>query len=65
VQAKEKFAREQPPEVRVLKHILTIESPQDREVALAEAFTPGPQIETGDSDYVFTCASCYLLLLAL
>ncbi len=40
VQAKESFAKMQPPEVRILKHLLTIDSPAQRAEEMRNAFTP-------------------------
>lgn len=53
-QAKETFAKQSPAEVRILKHLLTLESAADRAEALSDAFTPGPDIETADTDYLHT-----------
>lgn len=46
----------QPPEVRILKHVLSIEDPAERRSALEEAFTPGPELATEQTDYLSTCA---------
>lgn len=46
----------QPPEVRILKHILSIEDPMERRSTLEEAFTPGPEMATEKEDYLSTCA---------
>ena len=54
VQAKESFAKMQPPEVRILKHLLTIDSPAQRAEEMRNAFTPGPEIETEKQDYLNT-----------
>ena len=54
VQAKESFAKMQPPEVRILKHLLTIESPAERAEQLRGAFTPGPELETEQQDFLNT-----------
>ena len=54
VQAKESFAKMQPPEVRILKHLLTLESPAERAEQLRGAFTPGPELETEQQDFLHT-----------
>ncbi len=54
VQAKESFAKMQPPEVRILKHLLTIESPAQRAEEMRNAFTPGPELETEKQDFLHT-----------
>ena len=54
VQAKESFAKMQPPEVRILKHLLTLDSPAQRAEEMRNAFTPGPEIETEKQDYLNT-----------
>lgn len=53
-QAKETLARQQPPEVRILKHLLTLESESDRRVALEEAFQPGAELSTESQDLLST-----------
>lgn len=55
-QAKESFARMQPPEVRILKHLLTLEDPQRLRAELAAAFEPGPELATEQQDFLSTCA---------
>lgn len=53
LKAKETASRMQPPEVRILKHMLSIEDPLVLKQALFDAFTPGEA--TGDSmDYLST-----------
>ena len=44
----------QPPEVRILKHLLTIESPAERAEQMRGAFTPGPELETEQQDFLHT-----------
>lgn len=39
--AKESFAAQAPVEVRILKHLLSVDSPSDRAVLLDQAFQPG------------------------
>ena len=56
LQAKESFAKLQPPEVRILKHLLQEESPTVRLELLGNAFTPGPELETVNQDFLTTCA---------
>lgn len=41
MKAKETASRQQPPEVRILKYILTIEDPAELKQAINDAFTPG------------------------
>ena len=50
---KETMGRQQPKVVRILKYLLSIEDPKDVRNGLEEAFTPGPEIEIGDEDYLF------------
>ena len=52
--AKESFAQMAPPEVRILKFLLSIESPVERSVALEEAFKPGAEFSTEGVDYLNT-----------
>lgn len=52
--AKESFAAQQPPEVRIMKHLLALDDPRERSVALEEAFQPGPEVSTGELDYLCT-----------
>ena len=53
-QAKESFAKMQPPEVRILKHLLTLNSPAQRAEEMRNAFTPGPELETEKQDFLHT-----------
>ena len=39
--AKESYAQQQPPEVRILKFLLTVDSPADRYKLMGQAFEPG------------------------
>lgn len=52
--AKESFSAQLPAEVRILKHLLSLEDPKERLAALGEAFTPGPELSTEDQDYLAT-----------
>ncbi|KAI3427115.1 hypothetical protein D9Q98_007052 [Chlorella vulgaris] len=52
--AKEGFARQAPKEVRILKHLLTVEGERERAQALEQAFEQGPELEAGDVDYLCT-----------
>ena len=57
MQAKESFAADQPAEVRILKHLLTLEGDRDMQAALDDAFAAGSPLQTKESDYLSTCAS--------
>mmetsp|Transcript_47316 Transcript_47316/g.120752 ORF Transcript_47316/g.120752 Transcript_47316/m.120752 type:complete len:419 (-) Transcript_47316:13-1269(-) len=51
--AKETAAAEQPPEVRILKHLLTMEDPMERNEAMDQAFEPGEAGKDGaDQDFL-------------
>ncbi|CAL8466136.1 g5672 [Coccomyxa elongata] len=52
--AKESFAQMQPPEVRILKHLLSLDDPRQRSDELAAAFQPGPELETKTHDFLST-----------
>jgi hypothetical protein len=54
LQAKESFAQMQPPEVRILKHLLSLDDPKEREENLRGAFTPGAEFETSSQDFLVT-----------
>ena len=54
LQAKESFAKMQPPEVRILKHLISIDSPAQRAEEMRNAFTPGPELETEQQDFLHT-----------
>ena len=56
LQAKESIAADQPPEVRILKHLLTVNGESEIREALDDAFTPGTAEQTADSDFLSTCA---------
>ncbi len=53
-QAKETLVQQQPPEVRILKHLLRIQSPQERQTALQDAFAPGADLQTEEQDLLST-----------
>ena len=50
---KETMGRQQPKEVRILKHLLMFEDVRDVQNGLEEAFTPGPELTTEDEDFLF------------
>ncbi|KAK9902256.1 hypothetical protein WJX75_009762 [Coccomyxa subellipsoidea] len=52
--AKESFAQMQPPEVRILKHLLSMDDPRQRSEELRAAFQPGPDLETTTQDFLST-----------
>ena len=52
--AKEKFAAQAPPEARILKFLLSVESESDRMSLMEEAFKPGAEISTSNEDFVHT-----------
>ena len=54
MQAKEKFASEQPAEVRILKHLLTMDDPSEQRFSCEQAFVPGAEIQTEKEDYLST-----------
>lgn len=43
-----------PKEIRILKYLLTIESPEEQLSALKDAFTPGAELEGKDVDCLCT-----------
>ncbi|XP_022768276.1 uncharacterized protein At4g37920, chloroplastic isoform X2 [Durio zibethinus] len=43
-----------PKEIRIVKHLITIEDPEERLCALNDAFTPGEEFEGKDLDYLYT-----------
>ena len=53
---KASMAELQPPAVRILKHILSMDDPAARQAALEQAFTPGPDMAMGQDDMLYTCA---------
>lgn len=53
--AKETAAAEQPPEVRILKHLLSMPDPMERNEAMDQAFQPGePSGDGADQDFLTT-----------
>ena len=58
---KETMGRQQPKEVRILKHLLAVgDDPRDIRNGLEEAFTPGPELTTEDEDFLFCEAPALL-----
>ena len=45
----------QPPEVRILKMLLSTEDALERVSLMDGAFTPGPELTVGETDYLSTC----------
>jgi hypothetical protein len=58
--AKESFAQQAPPEARILKFLLAVESTTDRLSLMEQSFQPGPQITTSDEDFLFTTPDALL-----
>jgi hypothetical protein len=58
--AKESFAQQAPPEARILKFLLAVDSPTDRLSLMEQSFQPGPQITTSDEDFLFTTPDALL-----
>jgi hypothetical protein len=58
--AKESFAQQAPPEARILKFLLAVESTSDRLSLMEQSFQPGPQITTSDEDFLFTTPDALL-----
>lgn len=58
--AKESFAQQSPPEARILKFLLAVDSPSEREILVDQAFQPGPAMSTGEVDYVHTTPAALL-----
>lgn len=54
---KSTVAEQQPPAVRILKHLLSMEDPLERLAAMDKAFTPGPELTSGGDDFLSTCVS--------
>ena len=54
MQAKEKFASEQPAEVRILKHLLTMDNPAEQRHSCEQAFAPGAEVQTEKEDFLTT-----------
>lgn len=43
-----------PKEIRIIKHLITIEDPRRLLEELVEAFTPGVEMDAGDVAYLYT-----------
>jgi hypothetical protein len=56
-QMKASMAELQPPEVRILKHLLSMEDPLERQSGMEQAFTPGPELNAGQEDMLSTCVA--------
>ena len=54
MQARKRYAQEQPKDVRILKHLVSLDDPTEIRDALEKAFTPGPELGTPDMDYLST-----------
>lgn len=54
LQAKETLEQQQPPEVRILKQLLRIQSPQERRTALYDAFEPAKGESSAEQDLLST-----------
>lgn len=57
MRAKSNMGAMLPPEIRILRHVLSIEDPRERVQALSDAFTPGETTEAfskGETDVLFT-----------
>lgn len=52
--ARGNLQRLMPKEIRILKHLLTIEDPDEQLCALKDAFTPGAELEGKDVDSLYT-----------
>ena len=52
--AKESFARQAPPEARIIKFLISVDSPKDRDALLEQALTPGMDFSTENQDYLHT-----------
>ncbi|XP_031372421.1 uncharacterized protein At4g37920 isoform X2 [Punica granatum] len=52
--ARGNLQRLMPKEIRILKYLLMIEDPEERVSALADAFTPGEELQGKDVDYLYT-----------
>ncbi|KAK4761779.1 hypothetical protein SAY87_029663 [Trapa incisa] len=52
--ARGNLQRLMPKEIRILKYLLMIEDPEERDSALRDAFTPGEELQGKDVDYLFT-----------
>ena len=51
---KESLRTISPPELKLLKHLLNIEDPEERFGALATAFSPGDDRDAKDEDALYT-----------
>lgn len=52
--ARGNLQRLMPKEIRILKHLLTVDDPKERLSALSDAFTPGVELEGKDVDSLYT-----------
>ncbi|KAL6781134.1 CGL143 [Auxenochlorella protothecoides x Auxenochlorella symbiontica] len=62
--AKESFAAQAPVEVRILKHLLSVDSPSDRAVLLDQAFQPGATLVQSGVDMLSTTPGALLNAIA-
>ncbi|KAL6877610.1 hypothetical protein ACP4OV_012825 [Aristida adscensionis] len=46
--------RQMPKDIRILKHLILIEDPEERLSALNDAFTPGPELQGDNVDTLYT-----------
>ncbi|XP_047059796.1 uncharacterized protein At4g37920-like [Lolium rigidum] len=46
--------RQMPKDIRILKHLIMIEDPEERVSALNDAFTPGPELQGENLDTLYT-----------
>ncbi|XP_062223487.1 uncharacterized protein At4g37920 [Phragmites australis] len=46
--------RQMPKDIRILKHLIMIEDPEERLSALNDAFTPGPELQGDNVDTLYT-----------
>lgn len=58
--AKETFAQQAPPEARILKFLLAVESEADRFSLMEQSFQPGPELSTTEEDYLHTTPEALL-----
>jgi hypothetical protein len=58
--AKETYAQQAPPEARILKFLLSVESPKDRAMLVEQAFQAGPLLSTSSEDYLHTTPSALI-----
>uniref|UniRef100_A0A0E0CJC3 Uncharacterized protein n=1 Tax=Oryza meridionalis TaxID=40149 RepID=A0A0E0CJC3_9ORYZ len=49
-----KSERQMPKDIRILKHLIMIEDPEERLSALNDAFTPGPELQGDNVDTLYT-----------